>query len=88
MSSKSSDSYNKTSTKIVELVTLCVTENKARNVELMDGSLVRLSVASAKRFINTHDKLAESSKDSFRLMLIESKKTFETVLEFCKNKEI
>jgi hypothetical protein len=40
----------------------------------------------AKKFIALHDELSEASQESFRLMLIESKKTFEGVTTFCKER--
>ena len=52
----------------------------------MDGSVVRLSPSLAKRFIDIHDELSEENQSSFRLMLVESKKSFEGVNTFCKEK--
>jgi len=75
---------NKVTHKIIECVKTCVSENKGRSLELMDGSIVRLTPTVARKFISVHDELNESSQESFRLMLIESKKTFEGITEFCK----
>jgi hypothetical protein len=52
----------------------------------MDGTIVRLTPTIAKKFVDVHDELNEVSQQSFRLMLIESKKTFEGVISFCKEK--
>jgi hypothetical protein len=73
---------NKVTHKIIECVKTCVLENKGRTLELMDGSIVRLTPTMAKKFIALHDELSEASQESFRLMLIESKKTFEGVTTF------
>ena len=73
--------------KIIESVLGCVRENKGRTLELMDGSIVRLTPTQAKKFIQIHDELNESSQTSFRLMLIETKKTFEGVMNFCKERQ-
>jgi len=78
---------NKVTHKIIECVKTCVSENKGRSLELMDGSIVRLTPTMARKFISVHDELNETSQDSFRLMLIESKKTFEGVVAFCKEKK-
>jgi hypothetical protein len=78
---------NKVTHKIIECVKTCVSENKGRTLELMDGSIVRLTPTIAKKFISVHDELSEKSQESFRLMLIESKKTFEGVTAFCKEKK-
>jgi hypothetical protein len=52
----------------------------------MDGSIVRLTPLQAKRFIEVHDELSESSQASFRMMLIETKKSYEGVAAFCKER--
>jgi len=72
------------SRKIVECVSLCVSENKSRTIELLDGSIVRISPAQASRFIALHDTLNETSQESFRIMLIETKKSFDGINTFCK----
>ena len=77
---------NNLSHRIIECVKTCVNENKGKTLELMDGSIVRLTPSIAKNFINMHDELNETSQESFRLMLVESKKTFEGVVSFCKEK--
>lgn len=77
---------NKLTQKIIECVKTCINENKGRTLELLDGSIVRLTPTVAKNFITLHDELNEKSQESFRLMLIESKKTFEGVTTFCKEK--
>jgi hypothetical protein len=64
----------------------CISENKGKTLELMDGTIVRLTPTIAKKFVDVHDELNEVSQQSFRLMLIESKKTFEGVISFCKEK--
>lgn len=78
---------NTLSRKIVECVSVCVSENKGKTLELMDGSLVRLTPEIAQKFITVHDELTEISQESFRLMLVESKKTFEGVITFCKERK-
>lgn len=77
---------NKVTHKIIECVRTCVSENKGRTLELMDGSIVRLTPTIAKKFISLHDELNEVSQESFRMMLVESKKTFEGVTAFCKER--
>jgi hypothetical protein len=72
--------------KIIECVNGCISENKGKTLELMDGTIVRLTPTIAKKFVDVHDELNEVSQQSFRLMLIESKKTFEGVISFCKEK--
>lgn len=74
------------SRKIIECVTECVSTGKGKTLELMDGSIVRLTPMQAKKFVEMHDKLSESSQASFRLMLVETKKTFDGVTAFCKEK--
>ena len=87
MNSINEQTVNSLSTKVVESLTTCVEENKGRTLQLMDGSVVRLTPIQARRFIEIHDNLEESNKTSFRLMLIESKKTFEGVMTFCKERQ-
>jgi len=77
---------NELTRRIIECVKTCITENKGRTLELMDGSIVRLSPQIASKFIAMHDELNENSQEAFRLMLVESKKTFEGVVSFCKEK--
>lgn len=72
--------------KIIESVSNCISENKGRTLELMDGSVVRLTPQQAKRFVQVHDELSEASQASFRMMFVESKKSFEGVNLFCKEK--
>jgi|688.fasta_scaffold730847_1 hypothetical protein len=74
------------SRRIIQCVTECVSTGKGKTLELMDGSIVRLTPMQAKKFIEIHDKLSESSQASFRLMLVETKKTFDGVNAFCKEK--
>ena len=76
----------KLSLRIVECVKECVSINKGKSIQLMDGSVVRLSPSLAKRFIDIHDELSEENQSSFRLILVESKKSFEGVNTFCKEK--
>jgi hypothetical protein len=78
---------NELTRKIVECVKTCITENKGRTLELMDGSIVRLSPQLASKFIAVHDELSETSQEAFRLMFVENKKTFEGVVSFCKEKK-
>jgi hypothetical protein len=72
--------------KIIKSVSECVSTNKGKTLELIDGSIVRLTPLQAKRFIEVHDELSESSQASFRMMLIETKKSFEGVAAFCKER--
>jgi len=41
----------------------------------------------AEKFISIHDELSESNQASFRLMLVETKKSFEGVNTFCKERK-
>lgn len=75
------------SRKIIECVNECVNSGKGKTLELMDGSIVRLTPMQAERFIKIHDELSESSQASFRLMLVETKKSFDGVNAFCKEKQ-
>jgi hypothetical protein len=72
--------------KIIDCVMGCISENKGKTLELMDGSIVRLTPSLASKFVEIHDQLNESSQASFRLMLVESKKTFEGINAFCKER--
>ena len=74
------------SRKIIECVIECVKSGKGKTLELMDGSIVRLTPMQAEGFIKLHDELSESSQASFRLMLVETKKSFDGVNAFCKEK--
>lgn len=87
MSEFKNNAIDSLSRKVIETVTCCVVENKGRTLELMDGSIVRLTPKQAKSFIDVHDELNESSQASFRLMLVETKKSFEGINTFCKEKK-
>lgn len=75
------------SRRIIDCVSECVTTGKGKTLELMDGSIVRLTPMQAEKFIQIHDELSESSQASFRLMLVETKKSFDGVNAFCKEKK-
>ena len=75
------------SRRIIDCVTECVKSGKGKTLELMDGSIVRLTPMQAEKFIQIHDELSESSQASFRLMLVETKKSFEGVNAFCKERK-
>lgn len=87
MSDTPSQLKNKVSRKIIDCVRECVSTNKGKTLELMDGSIVRLTPMQAEKFISIHDELSESSQASFRLMLVETKKSFEGVNTFCKERK-
>ena len=86
MNKKTNNIKDSITHKIIECVSSCISENKGKTLELMDGSIVRLTPLIASKFIEMHDKLNESSQASFRLMLIESRKTFEGITAFCKER--
>lgn len=86
MTSKKPTNQDAITRKILESVSTCISENKGRTLELMDGSVVRLTPQQAKKFVAIHDELSEASQASFRLMLVESKQTFEGVNTFCKER--
>lgn len=75
------------SRKIIDCVNECVSTGKGKTLELMDGSIVRLTPMQAKKFVEIHDELGESSQASFRLMLVETKKSFDGVNAFCKERK-
>jgi hypothetical protein len=87
MSSTPSQLKNELSRKIVDCVRECVSTNKGKTLELMDGSIVRLTPMQAGKFISIHDELSESNQASFRLMLVETKKSFDGVKAFCKERK-
>jgi len=87
MSDTPSQLKNEVSRKIIDCVRECVSTNKGKTLELMDGSIVRLTPMQAEKFISIHDELSESSQASFRLMLVETKQSFEGVNTFCKERK-
>ena len=87
MSDTPSQLKNEVSRKIIDCVRECVSTNKGKTLELMDGSIVRLTPMQAEKFILIHDELSESNQASFRLMLVETKQSFEGVNTFCKERK-
>jgi hypothetical protein len=87
MSDTPSQLKNEVSRKIIDCVKECVSTNKGKTLELMDGSIVRLTPMQAGKFIAIHDELSESNQASFRLMLVETKQSFEGVNTFCKERK-
>lgn len=87
MNSKPAHLNETISRKIIECVNECVTTGKGKTLELMDGSIVRLTPMQAEKFIEIHDELSESNQASFRLMLVETKKSFDGVNAFCKERK-
>jgi hypothetical protein len=75
------------SVRLTESLTSCIREDKARNIVLNDGRMVRLSPADARAFIAVHDALEEENQTSMRRLVIEGEDSFKRIIGFCRKKE-
>jgi hypothetical protein len=74
------------SSALSESIRDCISENKARNMILRDGSMVRLTPARAQAFAQTHDTMSEQTQIKMRRLVVESAKAFTEIMDFCKQR--
>jgi hypothetical protein len=74
------------SSALSESIRGCISENKARNMRLIDGSIVRLTPARAQAFAQTHDNMSEQTQIKMRRLVVESAKAFTEIMDFCKQR--
>lgn len=71
---------------LIESINLCITNEKARNLRLLDGGMVRLTPARARAFVQTHDQMSEENQVKMRRLVIESSDAFAEIMDFCKQR--
>jgi hypothetical protein len=71
---------------LIESINLCINNEKARNLRLIDGGMVRLTPARARAFVQTHDQMSEENQVKMRRLVIESSDAFAEIMDFCKQR--
>ena len=83
---KEQTAIDRWSATLTESISLCISNNKARNLRLLDGGMVRLTPARAKSFAQTHDQMNEENQLKLRRLVIESPDAFTEIMDFCKQR--
>lgn len=78
------DGHNK---QIINTLKECITKNTSVNFELNSGEIFAIEPKIANKIIETHDELNEENQSKFRIMLVDSKESLTSILEFCNSIE-
>jgi len=69
---------------IIKSIIECTVSNKSVTHQLLDGTEVLISPEDAKHISYVHDELNENNQEKFRILLHDSKNSYDTALSFCR----